>query len=559
MRIANGVTNRAVHFVAVDATDGYTRETGLSGFTVDYEIDDDGRAQMTTPTVAEVDSTNMPGVYRLDIDESGMTTIVDAGVDDAELILHIEHASMRTVNIAIEIYRPKITAGETLTVAADGLADVNVVEWAGTDVTGDGDWAELQTDVDAILVDTGTTLQAELDGIQADTEDIQSKIGTPSDMGGGATLAANNTDMGGATFNASTDTLEAIRNRLVDVETDTQDIQSRLPAALVSGRIDASVGAMAAGVVTAAAIATDAIDADALAADAIAEINATVDTALSDYDAPTKAELDAGLAALNDPTAAAIADAVWDEATTGHVTAGTFGEQLKTDVDAILADTNELQTDDYPTTLAAMDAKLDTIDNFLDTEVAAILEDTGTTIPAQISALNNISAAEVNAEVDAAIETYHLDHLLAATYDPASKPGAADALLNELVESDAGVSRFTANALEQAPTGGSAPSAADIADAVLDEALSGHTTAGTLGKAIADIESDVTAVLADTDELQTDDIPGLVSALESLISAIKAKTDSLTFTQTGHVDANIKRVADATVTGSGTEADPWGP
>jgi hypothetical protein len=50
----------------------------------------------------------------------------------------------------------------------------------------------------------------------------------------------------------------------------------------------------------------------------------------------------------------------------------------------------------------------------------------------------------------------HLDHLLDQPYDPASKPGAADALLNEIVESDAGVSRFTANALEQAPSGSGA-------------------------------------------------------------------------------------------------------
>lgn len=64
--------------------------------------------------------------------------------------------------------------------------------------------------------------------------------------------------------------------------------------------------------------------------------------------------------------------------------------------------------------------------------------------------------AEVQSEVQDAIEANHLDHLLAATYDPASKPGAADALLNELVESDAGVARYTANALEQAPSGGSA-------------------------------------------------------------------------------------------------------
>lgn len=57
-----------------------------------------------------------------------------------------------------------------------------------------------------------------------------------------------------------------------DVETDTADIQSRLPAALVSGRIDASTGAMAANVVTAAAIADGAIDAATFAADVDAEI-----------------------------------------------------------------------------------------------------------------------------------------------------------------------------------------------------------------------------------------------------------------------------------------------
>ncbi|HEV8655646.1 MAG TPA: hypothetical protein VGR85_09065, partial [Candidatus Limnocylindria bacterium] len=46
---------------------------------------------------------------------------------------------------------------------------------------------------------------------------------------------------------------------LSTVQSDTDDIQSRLPAALVSGRIDASVGAMAADVITSASIAAGAI------------------------------------------------------------------------------------------------------------------------------------------------------------------------------------------------------------------------------------------------------------------------------------------------------------
>lgn len=71
-----------------------------------------------------------------------------------------------------------------------------------------------------------------------------------------------------------------------DIIGDTNDIQTRLPAALVSGRMDVSVGAMAANVLTSAAIATGAltatkfaagaIDAAALATDAANEIRDAV-------------------------------------------------------------------------------------------------------------------------------------------------------------------------------------------------------------------------------------------------------------------------------------------
>ncbi len=44
------------------------------------------------------------------------------------------------------------------------------------------------------------------------------------------------------------------------LDTEITDIRNRLPAALVSGRIDASVGAMAADTMTASALATDAVD-----------------------------------------------------------------------------------------------------------------------------------------------------------------------------------------------------------------------------------------------------------------------------------------------------------
>jgi len=93
-----------------------------------------------------------------------------------------------------------------------------------------------------------------------------------------------------------------------------------------------------------------------------------------------------------------------------------------------------------------------------------------------------LDAAATESEVNDALVALHLDHLLAVDYDPAAKPGVATALFNELIESDAGVSRYTANALEQAPTGGSAPTVAQIADGVWDELHSGHTVSGSFGE-----------------------------------------------------------------------------
>ncbi len=166
------------------------------------------------------------------------------------------------------------------------------------------------------------------------------------------------------------------------------------------------------------------------------------------------------------------------------------------DINAILADTNELQTDD---------------------------------IPGDIAGLNDLSAADVNAQVDAAIETYHLDHLLAVTYDPASKPGTADALLNEIFENDGGVSRYTANALENASGSGA------TAVEVRTEMDSNSTQ--------------LAAIVADTNELQTDDIPGDIAALPTAaenraemdsnstqLAAIVADTNEL---QTDDIPADI--------------------
>ena len=226
--------------------------------------------------------------------------------------------------------------------------------------------------------------------------------------------------------------------------------------------------------------------------------------------------------------------------------------------------------------------------------------------------LNDVSPAQVNTEVDTALTDIHLDHLLAADYDPASKPGTATALLNEIVENDGGVSRFTANALEQAPSGGTnpnvlvdttiatvnsqteftltagsdqddayndqaivvydasnsdypsirkvsdyvgstrtvtidsapdftiiagdgvkafvtapgttAPTAAQVADAVWDEAVSGHTTAGTFGEQCG---ADIDAILTDTGTT----LPASIATAQADLDTITG-TDGVTLATT---------------------------
>lgn len=87
---------------------------------------------------------------------------------------------------------------------------------------------------------------------------------------------------------------------------------------------------------------------------------------------------------------------------------------------------------------------------------------------------------EVESEVNDALVAIHLDHLLAVDYDPADKPGNATALFNELIVSDAGVSQYSVNALENAPSGsGSSP--AVIAAEVWNTLIASHTDVTTFG------------------------------------------------------------------------------
>jgi len=169
--------------------------------------------------------------------------------------------------------------------------------------------------------------------------------------------------------------------------------------------------------------------------------------------------------------------------------------------------------------------------------------------------------AEVESECNDALVAIHLDHVFAVDYDPASKPGVATALLNELVENDAGVSRFTANALEEAPTGGSAPTATEIVDEWETQSQADPTgfhvnvqeigdTAQTPNDNGADINTLVTRVTAAVATEAKQDI------IDTVVDAIKTQTDQFVFTTANKVDSRVDYVgANAVTTPDDFKAD----
>lgn len=218
----------------------------------------------------------------------------------------------------------------------------------------------------------------------------------------------------------------------VDVEAATtngraSDIQARIPAALVSGRIDASVGAIANNAITAAAIAADAITDAKVASDVtIAAVtgavgSVTAGVSLADG-AITAAKFGAGaITASVIATDAIDADSLAADAVTelqsGLATSTALttlsnkvgtpaGASVSADIAAVKAETASIQTDtnDLQTqigtagaglTAVASAANLATLTGYVDTEVAAIKAKTDN-LPASPANESTLSTVATN-------------------------------------------------------------------------------------------------------------------------------------------------------------------
>jgi hypothetical protein len=346
---------------------------------------------------------------------------------------------------AISVYKDgsttQSTTGVTLTADFDSVTGLNHF---AIDTSADGTFYAAGSFFD-IIITTGTVDSVSVVGAKVGSFTIRKNsalkptvAGRALDVSSGGEAGVDWANVGSptTTVNLSGTTVKTA----TDVETDTADIQSRLPAALVSGRIDASVGAMASNTLTAAALASDAVaeiqsglstlDAAGVrtavglatanldtqigtlaTASNLAVVAGYLDTEIAAIKAKTD-NLPASPAATGDiPTAAAIADAVWDEAIAGHAGAGSTGEALSAAgaagdpwITALPGAYSAGQAGyivgtalDATMSSRASQSSLDTLDNYVDTEVAAIKAKTDL-IPASPAAVSDIPTATENAD-----------------------------------------------------------------------------------------------------------------------------------------------------------------
>lgn len=191
------------------------------------------------------------------------------------------------------------------------------------------------------------------------------------------------------------------------------------------------------------------------------------------------------------PAAATIADAVWDEAISGHLTSGTTGASLNGAGSA---------GDPWSTTLpgaygAGTAGKI--LGDNLNATVSSRLATAGYTAPdnSSITAIKtktdqlNFTGTDVKATLDSETVTVGTNndktgYALSST--PPTAAAIADAVWDEAQSGHTTSGTFgkyldSQVSLISGGGGGASPTAAEIAEAVWDESISGHLTSGTTG------------------------------------------------------------------------------
>ena len=252
---------------------------------------------------------------------------------------------------------------------------------------------------------------------------------------------------------------------------------------------------------------------------------------------------------------------------------------IKAETALIVADTNELQTDDTPGALAAIDAKIDVIDGIVDTilvdtnelqtdwhdggRLDLILDAAGgagdpwiTALPGAYGAgtAGKIIGDNINAPI-ATVDTVVDDIKTAVVTNAAGVDIAADIIA---VKAETALIVADTNELQTDDTPGdlaAMDAKIDVIDGIVDDILADTNELQTddYPTSIAAIKAETALIVADTNELQTDDYPTSIAAIKAETALIVADTNEL---QTDwHDGGRLDTILDTILVDTGTTLD----
>ena len=297
--------------------------------------------------------------------------------------------------------------------------------------------------------------------------------------------------------------------------------------------------------ITAAKIAADAIGASEVAADALGASELATDAiganeiatdAIGANELATDAITGTDLGAS---AATEIAASVWDIATSGHTTAGTFGEQVKTNLDLNNTRTNTLYTDWID------GGRLDLI---LDARAS---QSTANTISTNVSSVKTVTDNLATAiELDGSFYRFTTNALEQAPGVAANLDAIADAVWDEARTGHTTAGTF-GNYLDASVQSSGAGGASAIADAVWDEATSGHVSAGTFGAGVKLASGSITSSVISTDAIGASQIAadaiGASEIATDAIGAAEVAANAITSSEVAADAIGASEVADGAI------------
>ena len=234
-----------------------------------------------------------------------VATVAVSGVPEVDInYINGTAATTGAAQLGVNVYS-WATATGTVTSAAAGIPKTDLISIQGTTATTGA--AMLGVNVYSWATATGTVTSAAAGIPKTDLISIQGTTATTAAAHFGVNVYSWATatglvptpnvvgrplvDLRHINGVAQVATLDTIKTETASIQADTDDLQTRVPAALVGGRMDSSIGNVQGAAITATGFAADALSASGLATGAVDKI----------------------------------ADQVWDELAAGHTATTSFG------------------------------------------------------------------------------------------------------------------------------------------------------------------------------------------------------------------------------------------